>query len=155
MAHPDIATWIEDECLADDESCQMAGEMLEDLWGLQNREDYQEDFKEGEFFPPGVKVQIIECDGQDVGYVKTKPGFPDMDGRHGIYMDELFVHPDFRAKGVGKWAIDETFKDQNIDFIAGNSLDQATTFWEERGAILSPIVMMGKRGVMLYRENLK
>ena len=46
--------------------------------------------------------ELAEWDGAVVGFSLWFYNFSTFRGRHGIYLEDLFVRPDFRGKGLGK-----------------------------------------------------
>ena len=59
---------------------------------------------ERELFGPAPKVfcQIAEQDGRPAGFALWFYTFSTFLGRHGIWLEDLFVRPDMRGHGVGK-----------------------------------------------------
>ena len=59
---------------------------------------------ERELFGPAPKVfcQIAEVDGQPAGFALWYYTFSTFQGRHGIWLEDLFVNPQMRGHGVGK-----------------------------------------------------
>ena len=51
---------------------------------------------------PRVFADIAEWEGGPVGFALWFYSFSTFRGRHGIYLEDLFVQPKFRAKGIGK-----------------------------------------------------
>ena len=51
---------------------------------------------------PRVFAEIAECDGAVVGFSLWFYNYSTFRGRHGIYLEDLFVRPQFRGKGIGK-----------------------------------------------------
>jgi GNAT superfamily N-acetyltransferase len=51
---------------------------------------------------PKVFCDIAEKDGEPVGFALWFYNFSTFHGRHGIYLEDLFVEPDHRGKGIGK-----------------------------------------------------
>ncbi|MBA1156377.1 GNAT family N-acetyltransferase [Microvirga mediterraneensis] len=51
---------------------------------------------------PRVFADIAEWDGEPVGFALWFYNFSTFRGRHGIYLEDLFVTPAFRSKGIGK-----------------------------------------------------
>ncbi|EIM28038.1 GNAT family N-acetyltransferase [Microvirga lotononidis] len=51
---------------------------------------------------PRVFADIAEWDGEPVGFALWFYNFSTFRGRHGIYLEDLFVRPAFRSKGIGK-----------------------------------------------------
>jgi len=61
------------------------------------------DIAEALFGPdPRVFADIAEWEGKPVGFVLWFYNFSTFRGRHGIYLEDLFVSPDFRSKGIGR-----------------------------------------------------
>jgi GNAT superfamily N-acetyltransferase len=59
---------------------------------------------ERELFGPSPKVfcQLAEIDGKPAGFALWYYTFSTFQGRHGIWLEDLFVNPDMRGAGVGK-----------------------------------------------------
>ncbi|MBL8597697.1 MAG: GNAT family N-acetyltransferase [Devosia sp.] len=59
---------------------------------------------ERELFGPSPKVfcQLAEVDGQPAGFALWYYTFSTFQGRHGIWLEDLFVNPQMRGHGVGK-----------------------------------------------------
>jgi GNAT superfamily N-acetyltransferase len=57
-----------------------------------------------ELFGPSPKVfcQIAEWNGQPAGFALWFYTFSTFLGRHGIWLEDLFVNPDMRGHGLGK-----------------------------------------------------
>jgi GNAT superfamily N-acetyltransferase len=55
-------------------------------------------------FGPDARVfcDIAEWDGAPVGFALWFANFSSFRGRHGIYLEDLFVRPAFRRLGIGK-----------------------------------------------------
>jgi GNAT superfamily N-acetyltransferase len=51
---------------------------------------------------PRVFCDIAECDGVPAGFALWFYNFSTFRGRHGIYLEDLFVKPEFRGKSIGK-----------------------------------------------------
>lgn len=51
---------------------------------------------------PRAFAEIAEWDGIPAGFALWFYNFSTFRGRHGIYLEDLFVRSDFRAKGIGK-----------------------------------------------------
>jgi GNAT superfamily N-acetyltransferase len=51
---------------------------------------------------PRVFCDIAEWDGEPVGFAVWFLNFSTFSGRPGIYLEDIFVRPAFRGRGVGK-----------------------------------------------------
>ena len=50
---------------------------------------------------PRVFCDIAEWDGDPAGFALWFPNFSSFRGRHGLYLEDLFVRPAFRRRGIG------------------------------------------------------
>jgi GNAT superfamily N-acetyltransferase len=51
---------------------------------------------------PRLFCEIAEWDGEGVGFAVWFNNFSTFSGRSGIYLEDVFVRPAFRGKGIGK-----------------------------------------------------
>jgi len=51
---------------------------------------------------PSAEVLIAEAAGEPVGFALFFHNFSTFVGKHGIYLEDLFVKPEWRGKGVGR-----------------------------------------------------
>lgn len=51
---------------------------------------------------PRVFCDIAEWNGEPCGYALWFLNFSSFRGRHGIYLEDLFVRPSYRGRGIGK-----------------------------------------------------
>jgi GNAT superfamily N-acetyltransferase len=51
---------------------------------------------------PRVFADIAEWNGEPAGFALWFYNFSTFRGRHGIYLEDLYVRPDFRSKEIGK-----------------------------------------------------
>ncbi len=51
---------------------------------------------------PRLHCDIAEWDGRPAGFAVWFLNFSTFRGRHGIYLEDLFVRPEFRGRGLGK-----------------------------------------------------
>ena len=51
---------------------------------------------------PQVFCDIAEWNGEAAGFSVWFRNFSTFRGRHGIYLEDLFVRPEFRGRGIGK-----------------------------------------------------
>lgn len=52
--------------------------------------------------PPRVYCDIAEWDGEPAGFALWFLNFSTFRGRHGIYLEDLFVRPQHRRRGIGE-----------------------------------------------------
>jgi len=89
---------------------------------------------------PRAFCDIAEWDGEPVGFAVWFYNFSTFWSRHGIYLEDLFVLPEFRAKGVGKALLQTLAKrcvDENLRRLEWAVLDwnaPAIQFYEGQGA---------------------
>jgi diamine N-acetyltransferase len=71
---------------------------------LSHEVDATEDMIAEALFGPQPRVycDIAEWDGTPVGFTLWFLNFSSFRGRHGIYLEDLFVRPAFRGRGIGK-----------------------------------------------------
>jgi GNAT superfamily N-acetyltransferase len=71
---------------------------------LAHEVDATQDDIAGALFGPNPRVfaEIAEWDGEPAGFALWFYNFSTFRGRHGIYLEDLFVRPSFRSKGIGK-----------------------------------------------------
>ena len=51
---------------------------------------------------PKVFCELVEIDGDVVGMAIWFLNYSTWQGRHGIYLEDLYIKPEFRGKGFGK-----------------------------------------------------
>lgn len=51
---------------------------------------------------PRAFCEIAEWNGKPAGFALWFYNYSTFRGRHGLYLEDLFVDPDFRGKGIGK-----------------------------------------------------
>lgn len=51
---------------------------------------------------PAARAFIAYVDGTPIGYVTYFFSFTSMRGRRALWLDDLFIEPEFRGKGIGK-----------------------------------------------------
>jgi GNAT superfamily N-acetyltransferase len=51
---------------------------------------------------PRLFCDIAEWNGQPAGFALWFLNFSSFRGRYGIYLEDLFIRPEFRGKGLGK-----------------------------------------------------
>ena len=56
---------------------------------------------------PSVFAHVAELDGKLVGFALWFLNFSTWRGTHGIYIEDLFVRPAYRSRGIGKMFLEE------------------------------------------------
>jgi len=71
---------------------------------LEHRVEATEDGLRAALFGPSPRVfcDLAEADGQVAGFALWFYSFSTFVGRPGIYLEDLFVRPEFRGRGLGK-----------------------------------------------------
>lgn len=88
-----------------------------------------------------VEILIAEYDGQIVGQALFFKNFSTFLGKPGIYLEDLYVKPEFRGKGIGKALLDRIIflaKERNYGRVEWSVLDwnePAIDFYKKIGAI--------------------
>ncbi len=77
---------------------------LADYEKLRHEVDATPDMIADALFGPQPRVfcDIAEWSGAPVGFALWFLNFSSFRGRHGIYLEDIFVQPDHRGKGIGK-----------------------------------------------------
>jgi GNAT superfamily N-acetyltransferase len=90
---------------------------------------------------PRVFCDIAEWNGEAAGFALWFYNFSTFRGRHGIYLEDLFVRPHFRAKGIGKALLAQLAKravDEGcarVEWWVLDWNDPSIKFYESLGAI--------------------
>lgn len=102
-----------------------------------------DDFAAALFGPsPKVFCEIAERDGEPVGFALWYYSFSTFLGRHGLYLEDLFVKPEARGLGVGKAllaALARRCLDEGLGRLEWEVLDwnqPAIDFYEAQGGRL-------------------
>ncbi len=66
--------------------------------------------KEWIFDKKNAEVILAEVDGKNAGFALFFHNFSTFLGRAGIYLEDLFVKPEFRGKGIGKGLLKQLAK---------------------------------------------
>ena len=103
---------------------------------------WQNDFKEWVDATDVRKIVVAEEDGEIVGFASAQLWWPPPVYEQAIevYLDELFVAPESRRRGIGTrllediaaWARGKQAKRVRLGALAAN--DEAIEFWRQRGA---------------------
>jgi GNAT superfamily N-acetyltransferase len=99
-----------------------------------------EDFRKYVFEEKKAEIIIIEYDGEPAGFALFFHNFSTFLGRPGIYIEDLFVKPEFRGKGLGKLLL--TFlarlaRERNCGRLEWSCLDwnePSIAFYKSQGA---------------------
>ena len=89
---------------------------------------------------PRVFADIAEIDGAPVGFALWFYSFSTFVGRHGIYLEDLFVRPDARGSGAGKALLANLARrcvDENLGRLEWTVLDwnaPSIAFYDSLGA---------------------
>lgn len=51
---------------------------------------------------PAAQVLLVFVEGDPVGYVTYFFSFASMTGRRGLWLDDVFLEPDYRGRGIGR-----------------------------------------------------
>jgi GNAT superfamily N-acetyltransferase len=91
---------------------------------------------------PRVFCDLAEADGAVAGFALWFYSFSTFVGRHGIYLEDLFVRPEFRERGLGKALIRSVARrcvEENLGRFEWSVLDwnePAIQFYRAQGARL-------------------
>lgn len=91
---------------------------------------------------PRVFADIAEWDGEPVGFTLWFYNFSSFEGRHGIYLEDLYVRESLRGKGIGKALLTRLARrcvDENLARFEWSVLDWNTPsidFYKAMGAEL-------------------
>jgi GNAT superfamily N-acetyltransferase len=89
---------------------------------------------------PRVEVLLADWDGQPAGFALFFHNFSTFVGRRGLYLEDLFVKPEFRGQGIGKRLLLELVrlahdrKCGRMDWVALDWNRPAIEFYEQLGA---------------------
>ncbi len=88
-----------------------------------------------------VEVLIAEYNNQVAGYALFFHNFSTFVGKPGLYLEDLYVKPELRSKGIGKILLEKIIsiaKERNCGRVEWSVLDWNTSaieFYKSRGAI--------------------
>ena len=90
---------------------------------------------------PRVFCDIAEWDGAPAGFALWFYNFSTFRGRYGIYLEDLFVRPTFRGKGIGKALLQHLAKRAvaegcaRVEWWVLNWNEPSIKFYESLGAV--------------------
>ena len=90
---------------------------------------------------PAAEVLIAEVEGAPVGFALFFPTFSTFRGQPGLYLEDLFVRPEFRGRGIGKKLMASVAKvavDRGCGRLEWSVLDWNTPsieFYRSQGAV--------------------
>lgn len=100
-----------------------------------------EEIVKDSLFQQGVtKALIAEYDGRPIGYAIYFFNFSTFTGRAGIYLEDIYVKPEFRGKGYGKALFGEIAKEalkrgcSRLEWSCLNWNKPSIAFYESLGA---------------------
>jgi GNAT superfamily N-acetyltransferase len=109
---------------------------------LEDEVDATQEMLAAALFGPDRRVfcDIGECEGQPVGFALWFYSFSTFRGRHGIYLEDIFVRPAARGRGLGKAllrGLARRCRDENLARLEWSVLDwnePALAFYRSLGA---------------------
>ena len=90
---------------------------------------------------PRVFCEIAEREGAPAGFALWFYSFSSFRGRHGLYLEDLFVRPEFRGSGIGRALLQRLARrcaDENLARLEWSVLDwnePALAFYRAIGAV--------------------
>ena len=90
---------------------------------------------------PSAEVLIAEVEGAPVGFALFFPTFSTFRGQPGLYLEDLFVRPEYRGRGIGKKLMASVAKvavDRGCGRLEWSVLDWNTPsieFYRSQGAV--------------------
>ncbi len=89
------------------EDCETIAGLIRELAAYERLEDHvkasAEDLRRNLFGPrPYAEALVAEVDGAAAGFALFFHNFSTFRGQPGIYLEDLFVKPEFRGRGIGR-----------------------------------------------------
>lgn len=90
---------------------------------------------------PSAEVLMAEVEGSPVGFALFFPTFSTFRGQPGIYLEDLFVRPEYRGRGIGKALLTSLAKlavergAGRIEWSVLNWNAPSIAFYRSRGAV--------------------
>ncbi len=94
--------------------------------------------------PPRFDLWVADVDGAVVGYAVGFCAYSTFCAGPTYYLEDLFVHPQARKKGIGKALLDQVLahaageKHARVDWLVQRHNPAAIAFYEARGATVDP-----------------
>lgn len=99
----------------------------------------EDELAEALFSPRAVpRVLLVECNGLVAGFAVWYPTFSTFHGRPGIWLEDLFVLPEFRGRGAGRALIEHVFQlagDGRVEWAVLDWNTASIAFYESLGAL--------------------
>jgi diamine N-acetyltransferase len=117
---------------------------LADYERLTHEVDATQEMIRGALFGPNPRIfcDIAEWHGEPVGFALWFYNFSTFRGRHGIYLEDLYVRPSARGHGLGKALLGNLAKRciaENLARLEWSVLDwnePSIAFYKQQGAVL-------------------
>ncbi|SDG11970.1 Acetyltransferase (GNAT) family protein [Limimonas halophila] len=90
---------------------------------------------------PKVFAMIVECDGEPAGFALYYYTYSTFQGKHGIYIEDLYIRPAWRNQGLGKGVFrclaDKACREDfgRIEWSVLDWNSDAIAFYERQGAV--------------------
>ncbi len=100
----------------------------------------EEKLRQTLFEKAGAEVLLAEWNGEGVGFALFFPNYSTFLAQPGIYLEDLFVKPEFRSRGIGKMLLREIARlarERNCGRFEWSVLDwneRALSFYRRLGA---------------------
>lgn len=109
-------------------------EKLEDRFKATEKSVLENVFQRGQ-----AKIILVECQGKNVGYAIYCYNFSSFEMCKGLYLEDIFLLPEYRGKGIGKRLFDhiEGIARQEgcarMEWVCLNWNESALNFYRNRG----------------------
>ena len=130
-----------------------------EYFAVTPRDLLRDGFQDKELF----RALIAECDGQNAAYAVYFFAYSTLAGRPSLFVEDLFVRPQFRRKGIGRALLQQMAliaREQNCWGMRWEVLNwntSAINFYRSVGATIQsesfPVFLFGDRFQELAREN--
>lgn len=130
---------------AQEKDCQLILDLIKELAVYENMLDQvigtAETLKKSLFEQKAARAIIAEYEDKAVGYALYFYNFSTFLGKAGIYLEDIYVKPEYRGKGFGKTLLSEIAtiaKENECDRVEWSCLNwnkPSITFYESIGAV--------------------